>query len=173
VLAAGLNDRDEPMAENVLWLAWRAKVIVLGHNEHWGRTPYRLDDPTLIRSAGSFLAEALGDAYFALGSVVRDGTFLAIEYDDAARNGVIRAHAMTPPSPDDYGVLLDRADAETSIVPLRGTITGTHRLRFAGSTVVDRHRPTLEVEADLGAKFDAVLFVRTSTPTQLRHWPRF
>lgn len=177
VLAAGLNDRDAPMAENILHLAARARVIVIGHNEHWGRTPYRLDTPALLPSAGSYLAAALGDEYFALGSVLREGTFLAIEYDASGRNGVILPQSMTAPAAGDIGVLLDQAGLDTMIVPLRGPLpswlTGTHRLRFAGSTVATRGFATLDVEADVAAKFDAVLYVRTSTPTQLRHWPRF
>jgi erythromycin esterase len=171
------NERDAPMAENILRLAARDKVIVIGHNEHWGRTPYLLDDPHPIISAGSHLTAILGDRYFALGSVVRDGMFWAVEYEAGVTNGRIRTQVMTAPSLDDFGVLLDQAGRDTMIVSLRGALpvwlAGTHRMRFAGSTVPSRDRATSDVPADLGAKFDAVLFVRTSTPSALRHWPRF
>ena len=50
----------------------------------------------------------------------------------------------------------------------RISLAGTRTYRFAGSGV-----PTLTVPADFGMKFDAVLYVGTSTPTQLRHWPTF
>ncbi len=173
VLVDHRYEKDPPMAENVLRFVSRGqKVILLGHNEHWGRVPYQLDSLPLVTSAGSALASALGDRYFALGSVVLDGTFLAVQYEPGVRSGSIRTHVLPAPSMDDYGVLLSQANAPSMIVLLRGDLpawlAGTHRLRFAGSTV-----PTLEVPADLGAKFDGVLYVQTSTPTQLRHWPLF
>jgi erythromycin esterase len=173
VLADGMNVRDEPMAENVLrFVARGQKVIVLGHNEHWGRTRYQLDSSLLHGSAGAVLGEALGDRYFVLGSVILDGTFLAVQSDPSVRSRLIRTQVMTEPSHDDYGVLFSQAGRQSMIVPLRGPLpswlAGTHRMRFAGSTL-----PIVDVPADFGAKFDGVLYVRTSTPTQLRHWPRF
>lgn len=179
VLSEGFNARDEPMAENIVRHVQRGeKVIVIGHNEHWGRTPYVLDDPSFfIRSAGSILGEQLGDRYFALGSLLLDGTFLAVEYAPGIRSGEIRVQTMTAPSHDDFALLLSQSRLDSMILPLRGALppwlSGTHRLRFAGSTVPSRDRATLDVPADLGQKFDAVLYVKTSTPTQLRHWPRF
>lgn len=177
IMADGYDVRDEPMAENVLHLAARNKVIVFGHNEHWGRTPYQLDSPQLLRSAGSFLGETLAERYFALGSIARDGTFLAVEYAPGVRTGTIQTQVMTAPSSDDVAVLLAQANLDSMILPLRGGLpswlAGTRRMRFAGSTVVSRERATLDVPVNLGAKFDAVLYVKTSTPTRLRHWPRF
>ena len=177
IMADGYDVRDEPMAENILHLAARSKVIILGHNEHWGRTPYQLDSPKLLRSAGAFLADALAQRYFALGSLALDGTFLAVEYAPGIRTGVIQTQIMTAASPDDFATLLAQSNLDSMILPLRGALpawlSGPHRLRFAGSTVISRDRATLDVPANLGEKFDAVLYVRTSTPTRLRHWPRF
>jgi erythromycin esterase len=178
VLAEGYNVRDEPMAENILRRAARGeKVIVIGHNEHWGRTPYVLDDPNLlIRSAGSVLGSALGDRYFVLGSLALHGTFLAVEYTPGIRSRTIRTQVMPAPSMEDFALLLSASGLETAIFPLRGALpawlAGTRRMRFAGSTASPA-RTMLDVPADLGAKFDAVLYVRRSTPTQLRHWPTF
>lgn len=176
VIATNNRVRDAFMAENILWHADRGeKIIILGHNEHWGQTPYRLVRPTLIESAGGRLSDALGDAYFSLGSVLLDGTFLAIDYERGY--GEIRTQIMTLPSPDDFATLFDQAGRDSMIVPLRGALphwlAGTHRMRIAGSSVQSRTRTTLDLEADFGKKFDAVLYVRTSTPTQLRHWPLF
>lgn len=176
VIATNNVVRDEVMAENILWHAERgAKIIVVGHNEHWGQTPYRLVKPTLIKSAGAYLSEVLGDAYFVLGSTLLDGTFLAIDYERGY--GEIRTQIMTTPSADDFAALFDRAGLESMIIPLRGALpswlAGTHRMRIAGSSVQSRTKTTLDVEADFGKKFDAVLYVRQSTPTQLRHWPVF
>ena len=177
ILAEGYDVRDEPMAENVLHLAAHDKVIVFGHNEHWGRTPYQLDSPRLLRSAGSFLGDALAERYFVLGSLALDGTFLAVEYAPGVRSGTIQTQVMTAPSSDDVAALLAHANLDSLILPLRGGLpawlAGTRRMRFAGSTVVSRERATLDVPVNLAEKFDAVLYVRTSTPTRLRHWPRF
>lgn len=174
VLAEGMPARDEPMAENVLRFVQRGqKVIVLGHNEHWGRTPYQLATASLHPSAGSRLAAALGDRYFVLGSVIRDGAFHAVQYEAGMRRAWIRTHTLPAPTTlDDYGLLFAQAELPSMIVSLRGPLppwlAGTRSYRFAGSGV-----PALEVPADFGTKFDAVLYVQTSTPTQLRHWPTF
>ena len=175
-IATRYRSRDQSMAENILWHVDRgASVIVVGHNEHWGQTPYRLVSPELIRSAGNDLSDALGEAYFVLGASLLDGTFLAIDYE--GRYGEIRPQVMTAPSPDDFAVLLDQAGYDSMIVPLRGALphwlAGTHRMRIAGSAVRSRTQTTLDLEADFGKKFDAVLYLRHSTPTQLRHWPLF
>jgi erythromycin esterase len=167
IIATHHGARDELMAENIHRLVARGeKVIVLGHNEHWGQTPYRLVRPELIESAGMYLSESLGDAYFSLGSVILDGTFLAIDYENGF--GQIRTQIMTPPSSDDFAVHLDRAGLETMIVPVRG-VAGTYRLRIAGSSVQSRTKTTLDVVANVGEKFDAVLYVKRSTPTRLRN----
>ncbi len=177
ILATRRAARDEVMAENILHFTDRGeKVIVIGHNEHWGRTPYRLVKPDLIKSSGGYLAESLGDAYFAVGSLLLEGTFQAIDYEQQI--GVIRPQTMTAPSEDDFARMFDQANLEAMLVPMRRrtllpALAGTHRLRFAGSVAQSRDRATLDVEADLGEKFDAVLFFRRSTPTQLLHWPVF
>ena len=173
IIATTHAARDEMMAENINYLAARGdKVIVLGHNEHWGQTRYRLVRPNLIISAGMYLTESLGDAYFSVGSVLLDGTFQAIDYESGA--GQIRAQLMTPPSSDDFATLFDRAGLGTMILPMQGPLpnwlAGTHRMRIAGSSVQSRTRTTLDLPADFSRKFDAVLYVRTSTPTHVRNW---
>lgn len=167
ILASHHDARDAFMAENISRLVARGeKVIVLGHNEHWGQTPYRLVRPELIKSAGMYLSESLGDSYFSLGSVILDGTFQAIDYEIGF--GQIRAQIMTAPSSDDIAVLLERAGLETMIVPTRG-LPGTQRMRIAGSSVQSRTKTTLDVSVEVGKKFDAVLFVKRSTPTRVRN----
>lgn len=167
-------EKDAPMAENVLRFVHRGqKVILLGHNEHLGRVPYLLDRPPLVTSAGSHLAAALGSRYFVLGSVISGGTFHAVQYSAGVRSGVIRTHPFpAPATPDDFATLFAQAALPSAIFVLRGGVppwlAGTRTYRFAGSGV-----PTLSVPADFSAKFDAVLYFQTSTPTQLRHWPTF
>jgi erythromycin esterase len=74
-----LGNRDAIMAENILWLADRGKVLLWGHNEHWSGTDYQLVGPRIYRSTGSDLDAALGDAYFVIGSIVRDGAFYNVQ----------------------------------------------------------------------------------------------
>jgi erythromycin esterase len=162
--------RDPMMAENVLWLAARGKVVMIGHNEHWSRIDYLLGDPPrTFRSAGADLVAALGSDYFAIGSVVHDGTFYAV--DPQQRR--VRAFEIGPPLQDDWSVVLNESGLETVIVPLFAPfpqwLTEPRRIRFAGSSA-----PVQTTDAHaLAAKFDAVLFVRTSTPSSLLHFPLF
>lgn len=176
VIATSHAARDEVMAENINWHVARGeKVIVAGHNEHWGQTPYRLVRPDYLKSAGMYLTDSLGDAYIVLGSVLLDGTFLAIDREGAF--GEIRPQIMTAPSLDDFAALFAVAGRETMIVPMHGPLpnwlAGTHRMRIAGSAVPSRTKTTLDLPADFGKKFDAVLYSRRSTPTRVRHWPMF
>jgi erythromycin esterase len=176
VAAGDRNARDAAMAENIAWLTeHQGKIVVLGHNEHWGRTDYVLQDPRPIHSAGSLLAATFGSNYFVLGSTLFDGSFLAVEYLLGTFDGFIRAQTMTRASDDDFAALLARAQRDAMIVPLRGALpawlAGTHRMRIAGSAVPSRDAATLDLPADFGAKFDAVLYFARSTPSLLRHWP--
>ncbi|HEX8173275.1 MAG TPA: erythromycin esterase family protein [Thermoanaerobaculia bacterium] len=176
VLATNLAARDEMIAENVAWLVSRGeRVLAFGHNEHWGRTPYVLVDPEPVRSAGMYLADVLGSGYYVIGTLLLDGTFLAVEYDPSTLVGHIKTQIMTPPSTDDYAVLFAQAGLDSMIVPMHAPLppwlAGTHRQRIAGSAVLSRDEATLDRAADFGAKYDAVMYFRISTPTQLWHWP--
>jgi hypothetical protein len=57
------------------------------------------------------------------------------------------------------------------IVPLGAKLpywlAGIHRTRIAGSNVLAPDRPMVELTQNFGSKYDAVLYVETSTPTRL------
>jgi erythromycin esterase len=173
-LATRFASRDAAQGENVLWHAARGRTLFLGHNEHVGRIPYAVFNPTEVRSAGAIIAEELGDDYFAIGSVALEGTFWAYEYD-ATQTAFLREHTMTAPSPADYALLFDEAALDRIIIPLRGVLppwlTSEHRIRVGAWNAPDPAKPTWDVVEDLPRKFDAVLYVRRSTPSQLRHYP--
>ncbi|MGN6187145.1 MAG: erythromycin esterase family protein [Thermoanaerobaculia bacterium] len=167
VIVGGLDTRDPFMAENVL--ALDGKVVIFGHNEHFGQTPYVLRDTPVIKSAGAYLVDALDVAYFSIGTIVSGGTFHAVEYSGAG--GFIRVQTLNPPSSDDDVAVLLRDARE--LVPMRVPFTGVHRMRFAASAVKSSTETVIEVDVDLAKKFDAVVFIKTSTPNRVRHFPTF
>lgn len=173
VLATSLATRDAAMAENISWLLSRnpqANVVIWGHNEHFGKTDYVLNRPEPTRSSGAILAEELGERYVAIGSIAGGGIFHAIEFVGPA--GFIRPFPMPPPSADDFATFFAAAGLPRMIVPLRAPLPSwlatPHRVRFAGSNVPSSTRSMVEATEDLPRKFDAVIWIETSTPTQLR-----
>lgn len=61
-IATNRQSRDAAMAENAEWYAARDKVILVGHQTHFGRSPYFFNNPSGTKSAGGYLADALGSA---------------------------------------------------------------------------------------------------------------
>ncbi|HEY0139859.1 MAG TPA: erythromycin esterase family protein [Thermoanaerobaculia bacterium] len=176
VVATDLLARDQMMAENALWLADRdGKLLIVGHNEHFGRLPYTLLDPQPIKSAGAYLAEAMSDDYFVLGSVLLEGTFFAVDYVNYV--GSINVQTMTVPHPEDVALKFAQAGIDAMIVPLRRDLPewlrGPQHMRIGASGVPSRERATLDLTVDLAHKYDAVLYIRRSTPSGVRHWPTF
>jgi erythromycin esterase len=178
--STGLGNRDAAMAENIDRLLDRhpaGKIIVWGHNEHFGETEYSLVDPRPVRSVGSYLTERHGQDYFAIGSIAFEGTFNASEFSPAARASFVSTQTMTTAGEDDYASLFRLSGIAQLFVsleqPLPQWLAQPHRMRFAGSGVLSRDRATLEAVQNLREKFDAVLYVETSTPSLLRRRPVF
>lgn len=169
--ATALANRDAAMAENIEWLASRhPHLIFIGHNEHLGRTPYSLTAQATTASAGTYLAERFGADYFAIGSVIGSGTFNAYEYSGST--AFLRVHTAQSPLLNDIATLLRQAALPQMLVPLRGSpLTGEWIVRVAGTNVPSGRAPMLELHERVAEKFDALLFVETTTPTHLRHWP--
>lgn len=174
-LFTSLANRDRAMAENLAWLAERGKVVVWGHNEHFGRTAYQLTTSSSVVSTGQLLTAQFGAAYATIGSVVLGGTFNAFEYEPATRTKFIHDLPLTPASPDDYATYLHQHGAPLLFVPLQPPLPTwlamSHRLRFAGSGGLPADRATLDVVSNLAAKFDGVIYLEMSTPTRLLHFP--
>jgi hypothetical protein len=58
------------------------------------------------------------------------------------------------------------------LVPLRGAPTfGERIMRIAGTNVPSARTPMLLLRERVTEKFDALLFIESTTPTHLRHWP--
>lgn len=157
-----LDNRDAVMAENIEWLAARdGRVIVLGHNEHFGKTPYRLfANQPLLESAGQIVSRDM--SYFAVGSIALQGSYITHNLD-----GDLVAQAFPSPSSDDFALSFAVANMPLMFIPFGGVLptwlSGLHHIRIAGSS-----GPMFNLVEDLGKKFDAVMYVETSTPAHLR-----
>lgn len=172
IMANFVAARDAFLAENILRLASRGKVILWGHNEHWSRTDYQLGSATTYRSAGADLTKTLGSAYFVIGSVVLGGDFHTVVPIDG-NTYTVAPQTLAPATADDWAAVLDEAGLASMLVPLAAPLPPwlevPRRMRFAASS-----GPTLLTPpAGLAQKFDAVLYIRTSTPSQVRHIPLF
>lgn len=165
-----MGARDAMLAENLAWLSERGKVVVWGHNEHFSRTAYQLAGPRVYRSAGADLTASLGDAYFVIGSVVLEGAFYNVQLGARPLVGV---QPIGAPLADDWATVLDEVGLTSVIVPLFAPLPDwmavPRRIRFAGSS----GSMLVTAPQTLAAKFDAVLYIRTSTPSHLRHFPLF
>lgn len=172
-LANANFNRDHSMAENADWLSRRyaAPIVLWAHNEHLSESPYILRDSNGTASVGSLLVQQHGDAYVSIGSMAYGGTYNAMEFTG---QGVWRvgSYAMTPPSADDYAAFFRQASIPLMIVPLRRNppswLSAAHRFRVGTTNIQSAARTMLEVTEPLTRKFDALLWVETSTPTTLR-----
>jgi erythromycin esterase-like protein len=163
--AAAYASRDAAMAENIARLVDRASsgVIVWGHNEHLGKTNYDVGDGSQ-KSAGRFLAERYGRRYIAVATIALEGSLWMY-------NEHLMLREMSPASPDDYATIFASAGMEAMAVslapPLPRELTRPRRIRIAGSVGVT----TSALLQDLPARFDAVIYFETVTPSLLRHFP--
>ncbi|HET7437390.1 MAG TPA: erythromycin esterase family protein [Thermoanaerobaculia bacterium] len=159
-LARNFATRDATMAENVEWLAARdGRVLVWGHDVHWNRGTYAVVGPEPITAAGSYLHDA-----FFIGSVIGDGWFSSA--NAAGTQWLPQWRELDAPNGDDYALLFDAAAMNELLLPLANApewLRGAHHYRIAGSS-----GGTFGVTADLAQQFDAVLYVKTSTPAHVR-----
>ena len=156
-----LANRDAAMAENLEWLAQRdGRVIVLGHNEHLGKTPYSLFGGPPIPSMGANLSQRV--PYFYLATIPQQRTFVTYDVE-----GHVIHLAFPTPAADDYALSFGAAGVPSMLIPLSGTVpswlSAPHHIRIAGSS-----GPMLNLVEELAKKFDAVMYVETSTPAHLR-----
>ena len=151
-------NRDSAMAENIERLAERSgagNFVVWGHNEHFGRS---------TRSAGQMLAERYGAGYMAVGTIALEGSFNAEDPDE----GFVSQMPMSNPTPDDFAALFATASMPRMIVPLHDPLPPwlgeAHPVRIAGSS----SRTTVTVDENLARRFDAVIYIESTTPARLR-----
>ena len=167
-LATNPPSRDACMAENLEWLfAQRpdAKIVVWGHNEHFGKAAYTLNGIT-SKSTGTYVSEKYGDGYRAIGSIALDGSFWA--FDPMWQ---ITEQFLPAASDDDYATMFASLHRAEMFVSFAGSLPSwfgaPHRLRIAGSTP-----GAYEITENLAKRFDGIIYIEMSTPSQLRHFPR-
>ena len=158
----GVVWRDEAMAQNVLWLLERnpgARMMIWAHNGHVSQAEGWM---------GAHLAEALADDYVAIAFSFEAGQYTAV--DTAA--GMVKAnragepqagsvdHLLATIGPD--VLLLDLQDVAGS--PAATWFTEPRPFRSIGALAAPESAvfPASVVAED----FDAVIFVRTSTPSR-------
>lgn len=163
--------RDYALAENVSALLAedgpQAKMAVWAHNGHVNLR-YNAG-PDSWPSMGSYLEEALGPAHVALGFAFGGGAFRAVS------DGAYVAITPPPPPPDSLDATLARLDLPQFVVDLAHLPEGIAR------TWLDGELQTQESDAAYGgqpkaitprAYYDALVFVRQSTPAHTRAIPR-
>ena len=170
-IASGHRDRDDALAANVLWeLARRdARLIIWGHNEHLGKSPYTLYTPSGTRSMGQILDEQLGRGYVAVATTALRGSFWGYEAVSPTTFS-LQAATLDPAGEDDYATFFATAQVASMLVPLTGPLprwlAATHTLRIGGSTTM-----TVPLRQNVAERFDAIVYVEESTPSRLRHFP--
>lgn len=165
-IATNRQSRDAAMAENAEWYAARDKVILVGHQTPFGRSPYFFNNPSGTKSAGGYLADALGGAYVTIASTTLRGSFNA---------GVWTVDRYEPTVFDYDGTktfaeLFTPAGTPRMIVsfrqPLPPWISGTYDLPIASSVAGGPHPdPITDIVDDVSKAYDAVLYVETTTPS--------
>ena len=165
-------NRDTAMAENITWLETRSQggVIVWGHNEHFGKASYELFPGQVMTSAGEILSSRYGSSYVAIATLTLRGLFWAYDAN------VMKMNAMQPAAASDWASLIGSAGLSGVFVnfraPLASWLRAPHPMRIGASSTLSRTQTALEIEVNLPAKFDGVIYFENTTPSRLLHMPR-
>lgn len=156
------QERDNSLADNALWIReYRGstrKIILWAHSGHvsknsssWGGAPQPM---------GMQLAEALGDEYFALTTLIAQGTYRYwIQAEE--KNGV---KALPPLQPTSYESYIRQRGVPFLLIPLRGTLPSWLTARAPYNVVGTANLQT--VTDPLPPRYDAAIFIDTTTPLQ-------
>ncbi|HEY0144189.1 MAG TPA: erythromycin esterase family protein [Thermoanaerobaculia bacterium] len=169
--AAG-TARDASMAANTLWLqkhhSASGKVMVWAHNEHLGRTK----TANARHPMGLQITTALADPndYFIIGTLAGGGSFLQYTHASANAPSQLSTQSFRAFAGDSYEARFSEARVPQLLVPLDGELpawlTTATSFRWAGSGPQDGTPDVVQKES-LPEKFDAVVFVATTTPARM------
>ncbi|MFG2116435.1 erythromycin esterase family protein [Streptomyces sp. NPDC048718] len=170
-VAGAMLYRDRVMAENTAW--WQRhtgdRMVLSAHNDHVG---YRSTLPdTYPRTQGSFLRDALGRDYVALGSAFGQGSFNA--HDSREEGEPVRTFTVGPLGADSNAAVLDRVSDHPFLLDPR-------RATPAARTWLATARPTRSIgttypwagdvsNVSLSRSFDAVAYFPRISAARLRH----
>ena len=158
---AGQN-RDNALAANVLWLReYRGstrKVIVWAHSAHVSKGSSFFGG--VPEPMGLLLDEVLGSDYFALTTLIAQGTYRHWHIASSTN----RVTSLPPLKPDSYESFLRQRGVPFLLIPLRGALpswlASPAPYNVVGSTSV------LDVDDPLAPRYDAAIFIDTTTPLQ-------
>ncbi|MFL6245728.1 MAG: erythromycin esterase family protein [Thermoanaerobaculia bacterium] len=156
------QNRDNSMAANVLWLREHRgstrKMILWAHSGHvsknsssWGGVP---------KPMGMTLYETLGSDYFALTTLIAQGTY---RYWKSAENQH-RVAALPPLEPDALETYIRQRGVPFLLFPLRGELPSWLTERAPYNVVGTSSR--LDANDPLPPRYEAVIFIDTTTPLQ-------
>lgn len=158
--------RDEAMARNLEWAAARyadAKIALWAHNGHVD-TIQELS----YRSMGSYLREAFGTKYYAIGQTFGSGTVRA------GVKGKGLQSVSVPLNHSDTLVELFCPLKSAAFIDLRGLLAGSalqsffstqHNVEEIGSTIDPTRVYEQNLDAVLPRAFDGLVYIPTSTAT--------
>jgi erythromycin esterase len=190
-LRDAVAERDVYMAENVAWLLKhhgpQSKVIVWAHNGHVSFNP---KISLGFKPMGAHLRERFGKDYFVMGFSFFEGRFNAqrINFADPARTflaaslglGALPSPATVPlPVANSYERIFDSLGEERFILDVRPAFTDPAAKWLLGPRplfLVPQNLPPFDAKPDpawysynaqLPKDFDAVIYIRNTTPTKL------
>jgi erythromycin esterase len=156
------QNRDNALAANVLWLresrGSNRKLILWAHSGHvskdsssWAGVPQPM---------GMQLTTSLGDEYFALTTLIAQGTYR--HYIPAEqKNGV---KALPPLLPTSYEAYIRQRGVPFLLIPLRGTLPSWLTARAPYNVVGTSQLHA--VTDPLASRYDAAIFIDNTTPLQ-------
>ncbi len=178
--------RDRAIADNIAWLeeTYKQKIVVWAHNGHVTFTP------TMTfgwKPFGAYLRERYGLGYVTIATSFATGSFnVQLVGTDLVRSLTTAALGLTAnpteqrlsaPVSGSYEQIFSSSGLEAFLLPLRVPRTGDSAWLWQPKTfyIVPQALPSFETPtpdwysytATLPLEFDAVVFVKTSTPTTL------
>ena len=153
--------RDRCMADNILWIKQQnpsSRIVIWAHNGHIEKNSSMM---------GDFLDDSLKSAYTNFGFTFYDGTYTGIRRD--SKDFVQKAQQAHPGTVE---YLLEKLDEPIFILDLKKMRTD----RASTLTWIDdlwfRHVGAAKLEneftdKDISEKFDYLVFIRHTTPSQL------
>lgn len=161
-------DRDANMGANLLWLrahrGTSGNVVLWGHNEHIARSFAIVGDDE--EPAGHHIAAALGDQYFAIATMTAAGSYT--KWSTGTATPIPLTDTIDPLDGEFYEAYFRQHGKPTLLIPLRGTVpswlSGPRRYNVIGLAggLKGGDRP-----GSAPSRFDAVIFVDTTTPTHV------